>query len=396
MIRVVGLFPSEFFRKFKMEASSQTQQRRQHEVDQGIHQFGRISIKFSYTLIGMLLVTSFVVLFISIISTVIPYWGTYKTANEYEHFGPFQTCYGDSISRCSRYSDFLAPVFVIIAGGCSILNAFCICGLLIFIVLQIGIKTQKRTSCVRYDASIFLALLFSSIASVFSLLSCVFGGVEFAFNENHNHFSIGICYYLQIAVFFLGLMIIIGCFIHYEEMKMNDFQEFQRRRSQNHLQYDRCDMQISATALSQHSSHTLGDKTSKAMDSRAHHDQFGNNRKSHHPTYLRYCGQTDLSDNKKREKKGFVNEGFLSDAGYRACKDSHDCRSGESDFSHIYKRQKDKENAGLVLDAAVLESNLSPHLRSSMSHSRKRMETHKPDKNQKKIRFAIVNEQTNV
>ena len=241
-----------------MEASSQTQQRRQHETDQGIHQLGRMSIKFSYTLIGMLLVTSFVVIFISIISTVIPYWGTYKTANEYKHFGPFQMCYGDPISRCSRYNDSSAPVFVIIAGGCSILNAFCICGLLIFIVLRIGIMTQKRISCVRYDASIFLALLFSSIASVFSLLSCIFGGVEFAFNEKHNHFSIGICYYLQIAVFFLDLMIIIGCFIHYEEMKMIEFQEFQRHRHQNYLQYDRCDMQISATTLSQQNIQSYG------------------------------------------------------------------------------------------------------------------------------------------
>ena len=381
-----------------MEASSQTQQELQHETDQGIHQFGRISIKLSYTLIGMLLVTSFVVLFISIISTVIPYWGIYQTANEYKHFGLFQTCYGDPISRCSSYNDSSAPVFVIIAGGCSILNAFCICGFLIFIVLQIGIKTQKRASCVNYDTIIFLELLISSLASFFSLLSCIFGGVEFAFNENHNHFSIGICYYLQIAVFFLDIMIIIGCFIHYEEMKMNEFQEFQRHRNQNHLQYDRCDMQISATALSQHSSHTLNDKTSKSMGSRVYHDQFGNNRKSKHQTYLSYYDKKDLSRNRKWEKKGFVNEGFSSDSGYPTCKNSHDCRSDESDFSHIHKRQKVKENAGLVLDAAELESNSSPHLRSSMNHRRKRMETHSDEqhKNKKKIRFAIVNEQTNV
>ena len=382
-----------------MGSSSQTQQRRQHETAQGIHQFGRMSIKFSYTLIGMLLVTSFVVLFISIISTVIPYWGTYKTANEYKHFGPFQTCYGDPISRCSRYNDSSAPVFVIIAGGCSILNAFCICGLLIFIVLQIGMKTQKRASCVSYDTSIFLELFVSSIASVFSLLSCIFGGVEFALNENHIHFSIGICYYLQIAVFFLDLMIIIGCFIHYEEMKMNEFQELRRHRNLNHLQYDRCDMQISATALSQHSSHTVGDKTSKSMGLRVHHDQFDNNRQSKHSNYISYYDKRDLSDNKKWEAKGFVNEGFSSDAGYQNCKNSHDCRSSdESDFSHIHKMQKVKENLGLVLDASKLERNLSPHLRSSMSHNRKRMKTHsdESDKNQKKIRFAIVYEQTNV
>lgn len=381
-----------------MDASSQTQQERQHETDQGIHQFGRISIKLSYTLIGMLLVTSFVVLFISIISTVIPYWGTYKTANEYKHFGPFQTCYGDPISRCSSYNDFSAPACVIIAGGCSILNAFCICGLLIFIVLQIGIKTQKRTSCVNYDTSIFLELLISSLALFFSLLSCIFGGLEFALNENHNHFSIGICYYLQIAVFFLDIMIIIGCFIHYEEMKMSEFQEFQRHRIQNHLQYDRCDMQISATALPQHSSYTLGDKTSKSKGSRVHHDRFGNNRKSKHPAHLNYYDKRDLSGNKKWEKKGFVNEGFSLDAGYPTCQNSHDCRSDESNFSRIHKRQKAKENVVLVLDAGQLESNSSLHLRSSISHGRKRMETHcfETDKNQKKIRFAIVNEQTNV
>ena len=181
-------------------------------------------------------------------------------------------------------------------------------------------------------------------------------------------------------------------------MKMNEFQEIQRHRNQNHLQNDRCDMQISATALSPHSSRTLGDKTSKDITFRVHHEQFDNNRQSKHPDYLSYYDKRDLSDNKKWEKKGFVNEGFSPDAGYRTCKNSHDSRSDERDFSHIHKKQKGKENVVLVLDAGQLESNSSLHLRSSMSHGRKRMETHsyEPDKKQKKIRFAIVNEQTNV
>jgi len=177
-----------------------------------------------------------ITLILSIVSVSVPHWGVYSPkagnlANGYSSyqsgrfaltdtgtFGPFQVCEQHGYLRiCHDTKKIDLEVWIVVAGICAIGTVLALSAFVLFSILHVSMQLQRREIWISFKRNIFMKLIMSAIAVVTTLAAVIFGGIEFGVaNTGHLGKQIGVCYYIQIFLIFINLLLCILSYVSYK------------------------------------------------------------------------------------------------------------------------------------------------------------------------------------
>jgi len=177
-----------------------------------------------------------ITLILSIVSVSVPHWGVYSPkagnlANGYASsftgrfaltdtgtFGPFQVCEQHGYLRiCHDTKKIDLEVWIVVAGICAIGTVLALSAFVLFSILHVSMQLQRREIWISFKRNIFMKLIMSAIAVVTTLAAVIFGGIEFGVaNTGHLGKQIGVCYYIQIFLIFINLLLCILSYVSYK------------------------------------------------------------------------------------------------------------------------------------------------------------------------------------
>lgn len=175
-------------------------------------------------------------LIISIISVAVPYWGYYAPAgaayissgfasqDNTGNFGPFQTCKNVAYYTYCGGNDIYKPTtWIVVAGISAIITVVCLGLFSLFAILHVAMQLQRKEIMVSYPRSIFLKGVTASIGVLTCLASVILGALEFTIGARNAPFNVkmGVCYYLQIVLIFVSVLLVILSYYSYKKFRKN-------------------------------------------------------------------------------------------------------------------------------------------------------------------------------
>ncbi|XP_040568240.1 uncharacterized protein [Lepeophtheirus salmonis] len=166
-------------------------------------------------------------LILAIISVAVPHWGSYflgaQSYNDYSgHFGPFQTCryYIGGISDCHGQTAFRSSTWIFAAGIVAICTVVAIGVFVLFSILHVAMQLQRKSIWLKdIRTALFIKLVSSSIAVIGCVVAIGLSSWEFeiAKRKNTTYVQYGICYYFQIVLIILNILLVALSFFTYRK-----------------------------------------------------------------------------------------------------------------------------------------------------------------------------------
>lgn len=200
-------------------------------------------------------------LLITIISAAVPHWGSYSPTNQFfqrgatgaysqdstGHFGPFQVCmYHAYYSYCGNVTSPYKPsTWLIVAGICAIACIIALAFFCLFSILHVAMQLQRREIWVSFQKDVFFKLVFASLAVLANFGATIFGGIEFSLSGRHNalQYRIGVCYYLQIFLIFVNILLVILSYMSYTRARRYPIHLVPKGRASNYAYDNRYGME---------------------------------------------------------------------------------------------------------------------------------------------------------
>lgn len=190
-------------------------------------------------------------LILTIVSVAVPHWGSYSPqgsqyfASGYRiqdntgHFGPFQVCHYEAYySICgSRKSQFQPSNWLFIAGICAIVTILALGAFCLFAILHVAMQLQRREISISFKKCGFLKLMSSAIAVCSNVAAVILGGIEFGVASRGNGlaYKISVCYYLQIFLIFVNILLVILSYIYHKKNLRNPGNLVPKGRASNYV-----------------------------------------------------------------------------------------------------------------------------------------------------------------
>lgn len=200
-------------------------------------------------------------LILSVVSVAVPHWGYYEpygsgafggsassssyrsqgfsTQDNSGHYGPFQKCtYYQShyLSYCRDTGVFKTTTWLIVGGVCAIVTVIAVALFSIFAILQVAMQLQRREIGCKYSTAVLMKLICAAVSVVSTLAAVILGGVDFAFSGRNNpwQISMGVCYYLQIVLIFVNILLVIMSFWSYRKAHKHPLHIVPKSRASNY------------------------------------------------------------------------------------------------------------------------------------------------------------------
>jgi len=173
-------------------------------------------------------------LIINIISVAVPHWGSYSpggvsyfssglpSQDNTGHFGPFQVCkYYATYSYCGVKDLYSPSTWLIVGGICGIAAVLALAFFSLFSILHVAMQLQRREIWISFERAVFLKLVTSVLAVLANLGAVIFGAIEFSLSGRNNYlqYEIGICYFLQIFLIFVHILLVILSYLSYRRAR---------------------------------------------------------------------------------------------------------------------------------------------------------------------------------
>jgi len=109
----------------------------------------------------------------------------------------------------------------------------------VFAILHVAMQLQRRIIWISFQNDVFLKLVCSAIAVLSNIGAVTFGGIEFSITGRGNYlrYKLGVCYYLQIFLIFVNLLLVILSYLSYKRARRYPLNLVPKNRANSYV-YD--------------------------------------------------------------------------------------------------------------------------------------------------------------
>ncbi|XP_059079809.1 uncharacterized protein LOC131877968 isoform X2 [Tigriopus californicus] len=205
------------------------------------------------TFSGMTMCIGIIALIVDIISVSAPHWGYYAPAgiiyassgfngqDNTGHFGPFQHCKNSVYkSFCGSDGVFQPTVWLLIAGLSAVFAILTLVLFCVFALLHVAMQIQRTEICISFKRALFLKFVTSCVAVVATIFAVGLGAVQFSTGGRSSALrnSIGICYYLQIILVFVNILLAVMSYLSYRKAGKHPLNIVSKGNAQHGMAYE--------------------------------------------------------------------------------------------------------------------------------------------------------------
>lgn len=107
------------------------------------------------------------------------------------------------------------------AGICAIVAILALGLFSLFSILHVAMQLQRRVIWISFQRNVFLKVVAAAVATLANFLAVVLGAIEFSYSGRSNflQYKIGVCYYLQIFLIFVNILLVILSYMSYKRSR---------------------------------------------------------------------------------------------------------------------------------------------------------------------------------
>lgn len=197
---------------------------------------GKATYSGAVVLIGII---SFV---LGVIAVAVPYWGLFRPhtgagqssfgqygVGIYENsgfFGPWNKCIYQSIGYrklCGYNVRYQVEVYLKIAGVCSLVQVGGTALFVLFAGLHCAMQINNKKIILKFSTNVFLAFLSAGVSAIATLLAVLISIPQFLLRKQEFLTEPGACYYIEIALIFINILLTVVSYLSYAKAKKTNF-----------------------------------------------------------------------------------------------------------------------------------------------------------------------------
>jgi len=190
------------------------------------------------TLSGAMVLMGILSFVLGVIAVTVPYWGHFRpgghhapqTSSPYGNtgfFGPWNLCnniaagYGKDCNP--RIANYNVEVYLKLGGVCGLVAVGAIGLFTVFSGLHCAMQINNKRICLKYRVNIFLAFLCAIIAEIATIVAVLISIPQFTIRKQQFVTELGACYYIEICLIFLNLLLTVISYLSYKKARKSNF-----------------------------------------------------------------------------------------------------------------------------------------------------------------------------